>query len=235
MGYVLILGANTDIGKVLAEKYAFEGYNLYLADTNTEELEETRQYLIDLCEAEVRILKFNVLEFYMHRDFYKRLDPKPTGVIIAVDYTGDQKRAQKDFLEAKKIIDTNYTGLVSILNIIAKDFEEREEGFIIGLNSIAGEENKQILYTYSSAKQGYCAHLEGLKKRLSKSNVQVLIARPGFVHTKETKNIELPNQPVIIPGDAAEIIFNVWQKNKEAVPAKGVYQKFMAMLGRHSQ
>lgn len=232
MGYVLILGANSDIGKALAEKCAFEGYSLYLADTNMEELEEIRQYLVDLCEADIQVLKFNATEFYMHRDFYKKLDPKPVVAIITTDYTGDQKRAQKDFLEAKKIIDTNYTGLVSILNIIAKDFEEREEGFIIGLDSIAGEENKQLLYTYSSAKQGYCAHLEGLKNRLSKSGVQVLIARPGFVHTKETKNIELPDQKVTIPGDAAEMIFNTWQKNKEVAPAKGICQKFMAMFDK---
>ena len=57
MGYVLIIGANTDIGKVLAEKYALEGYNLHLADTNMQELENTKQYLTGICEAEIKLIK----------------------------------------------------------------------------------------------------------------------------------------------------------------------------------
>jgi len=234
MGYALILGANSDIGKVIAEKYAFEGYNLYLADLNADKLEETKQYIIDMCEVEVHALKFNTLEFYTHRNFYKDLDPKPDGVIIASDYTGDHKRSQKDFLEAKKIIDSNYTGLVSILNIVASDFEQRKEGFIIAIGSIIGEQNQKTLYTYSAAKQGFIMHVEGLKERLKNSNVQVLTARPGFVHTKETKDIQAPDQHISIPSDVAEQIFNAQQSRKDSLNGKkNMCQKILSLVGKH--
>ncbi len=236
MGYVLILGANSDLGKVLAEKYASEGYDLYLADTDTEETEKTRQYLNEMCEVEIEVLKFNILEFYTHRNFYKALDPEPEGLIIAVNYIGDQKRSRKDFLEAKKIIDTNYTGLISILNIVAQGFEEKKSGFIIAIDSIIGEKNKHALYTYTGAKQGFVCHLEGLKSRLNKANVQVLTAAPGFVLTKETKDVENSGQFISMPGDIADEIFNTQQKCEDTIEAKKSFsQKIISLFGRHDK
>lgn len=227
MGFVLILGSNSDIGKVLAEKYAANGYNLYLADIDTEKNEETRQYLAETYEVDVRAIKFNALEFYTHRNFYKELETRPVGAVFAVDYIGDQKRAQRDFLEAKKIIDTNYTGLVSILNIIANDFEKANEGFIAGIGSIVGSAYEQELYTYCSAKQGFLQHLEGIKNRLNESNVQTLIVEPGFVHTEATKEIEVKDKQISIPGDIADNIFNAQQQGKEIVAGKNIWQKIM--------
>ncbi|HSA06264.1 MAG TPA: SDR family NAD(P)-dependent oxidoreductase [Candidatus Gastranaerophilales bacterium] len=235
MGYALILGGNSDLGKALAEKYAFEGYSIYLADSDTEELEKTKQYIAELCEAEVQVIKFNVLEFYTHRNFYKDLNPKPIGAILAVDYIGDQKRAEKDFLETKKIVDINYTGLISILNIIANDFKERKEGFIAGIGSILGEENKQEFYTYSAAKQGFIVHLEGLNAALSKSNVQVLEVDCGFVQTISTKDFETKEQPVSIPRDIAENVFKAQQKGKNAFSAKkNMGQRILSLIGKRS-
>ncbi len=231
MGYVLILGANSDLGKVLAEKYAFEGYNLYLADTDVEEMQETREYLNDLCEVKISVQKFNILEFYTHRNFYKSLNPAPVGIIVAINYLGDQHRAQKDFLESKKIIDTNYTGSISILNIVAKDFEEKKSGFITAVGSIVGNIYNHDLYTYFGAKQGFTAHLEGLQSRLRKSGVQVLIAHPGFVYTRETKGLEPPKHFVAVPGDVADAIFNAQQKDKETIePKKSFRQKIASVF-----
>lgn len=235
MGYVLVLGANSDMGKFLAEKYAFEGYNLYLADTDVDTLEETKQYITNICDVDVQVKKFSVLDFYTHRNFYNELEKKPIGVIFAENYIGDQKRAQKDFLEAKKIIDKNYTGLISILNIITNDFMERMDGFVVVVGSIVGEHNKHALYTYSGAKQGFISHVEGLKTTLNKFNIQVIIALPGFVHTKETKDISEPQQLTSFPIDVAESVFKAHQSGKDSISEKkSMRQKLLSLVGKSS-
>lgn len=231
MGYVLIIGANSELGKALAEKYASEGYNIYLADTNTDELEETKQYLEDLYNVDIQAHKFNMLEFYTHRNFYKNLEHTPEGAIIAVNYIGDQKRCQKDFLEAKKIIDTNYTGLVSILNIIANDFEERVKGFIVGTGSIVGEDNEQEYYTYSGAKKAFITQIEGIKTRFIASNIQVLVANHGYIHTKETSDIKVTDKAVSVAADIAEQIFKAQQQGKGSLETKkNVGQKLFSLI-----
>ncbi|MCK5177065.1 MAG: hypothetical protein KAQ92_05035, partial [Candidatus Aenigmarchaeota archaeon] len=73
---------------------------------------------------------------------------------------------------------------------------------------------------YSSAKAGLTSYLSGLQNRLIKSNVQVLIAKPGFVSSKMTKDIEMPKKRTSTPEEFAESIYDAWQKEKKTVYSK---------------
>jgi short-subunit dehydrogenase len=105
------------------------------------------------------------------------LDEKPVGVVTAVGYFGNQDSAQSEFLEARKIIDTNYTGIVSFLNVVADDFETRGSGFIVGITSVAGDRGRKANYIYASSKAALSTYLSGLRNRLSRANVQVLTVK----------------------------------------------------------
>lgn len=206
MGYLLILGANTETAKALAKIYALHGCDLYLADKAPELLEDTRQILIEEHGVDVQLIKFDVTEFYNHRNLFNSLAPRPFGVICAVDYQGDQLRSQKDFLEAKRIVDINYTGLISMLNIIANNFEEKESGFITAISSSSEKINESTNYIYNSAKAGFNAYIAGLRARLSGSGVTVLTVM----------------QPLVVnePEKYAEEIFNAQQKGKDVLQSK---------------
>ena len=131
MSYVLILGAKSDIARTIAKEYAKNGYNLYLSARKVHFLDEFARDIIIRTQKDVKLLELDILDYEKHQEFYNQLLEKPIGVITAVGYLGDQDRAQSDFSEAKRIIDTNYTGVVSLLNIIADDFEKRGIGFIV--------------------------------------------------------------------------------------------------------
>lgn len=206
MGYLLILGANSDMGKALAEKYASNRYDLYLADKDNEGLELVQQSITEQYGVDVQLLKFDVTEFYNHRNFYNSLSSKPFGVICAVDFRGEQERAQKDFLEAKRIIDVNYTGLVSMINIIANDFEDREAGFIVGVGYSGDKKEERANYIYKSAKAAFISYIEGLRERLSASGVVVNTILQGLYVEDVEKQ--------------ADVIFNAQQKGKDVVGSK---------------
>jgi len=91
-------------------------------------------------------LELDILDFESHQNWYAEIEEKPVGVVCAVGYLGDQTAAQEDFHETKKIIDTNYTGIVSLFNVITNDFEMRKEGFIVGISSVAGERGRKSNY-----------------------------------------------------------------------------------------
>ena len=96
--------------------------------------------------------------------------------------------------KSRKIIDTNYTGIMILFNIIANDFERRKRGFMIGISSVAGDRGRKKNYIYGSSKSALTAYLSGLRNRLNSANVHVLTVKPGFVATKMTKNITLPKK-----------------------------------------
>ena len=100
-------------------------------------------------------------------------------------YLGEQKVSELSFKETQIVIDSNYTGNVSILNIIANDFEKRGHGFICGVSSVAADRGRKSNYIYGSAKAGFTAYLSGLRNRLYNAKVHVLTVHPGFVATKK--------------------------------------------------
>lgn len=228
--HLLILGASSDIAKALAKEYARKGYSLYLAGRNTEELQKNAGDLSIRFNIEAKASFFNILDFESHKAFYSSLTPKPDGVACVVGYLGNQEQAGKDFKETKKIIDTNYTGCVSILNVISNDFEARKHGFIIGISSVAGDRGRASNYTYGSSKAALTTYLSGLRSRLTKSDVHVLTVKPGFVITKMTENLSLPRVLTASTEEVAKDIFNAQQKNKEVIYTRWYWKIIMFLI-----
>ena len=143
MNNILILGATSDMAQAIAKKYAGEGWNLILAARNLAMLEPVAGDLSVRSNAEVSMVEFDAEDFQSHQKFYDALSIKPDAVICVFGYMGDQIKARTDFEEVQKTINVNYTGMVSILNIVAADFEKRGQGSIAAVSSVAGDRGRQ--------------------------------------------------------------------------------------------
>jgi len=229
---VLIIGAKSDIAKELARIYAKKNYDLILAGRNIHELEEFSNDIKIRSTQNVILKEFDITDFDSHEKFYNSLDEKPLGVIVVAGYMKEQKIVQKDWNETLNTINVNYTGAVSILNIIANDFEDRKYGFIVGISSVAGDRGRKVNYIYGSAKAGFTAYLSGLRNRLYDNDVHVLTVKPGFVYTKMTKNMDLPEKLTATPNEVAEDIFKAQQKKKDILYTKWIWRYIMCVI-RH--
>jgi len=230
MSYVLIVGAKSDIAKATAREYAKNGYDIYLAARNVSELEAFADDIRVRSEKVVELVELDILDYRSHQTFYDALAEKPLGVITAVGYLGDQEKAQIDALESEKIINTNYTGVVSLLNIIANDFEQRRAGFIVGISSVAGDRGRKSNYIYGSAKAALTSYLSGLRNRLYESQVHVLTVKPGFVATKMTEGMDLPEKLTAQPEQVAQDIYKAQQRGKNVLYTKWMWRYVMMII-----
>jgi short-subunit dehydrogenase len=230
MSYLLIIGAKSDIAKAVAREYAKNGYDLYLAARNSQQLDEFSYDITIRYAGKVTCVDLDLLDFDSHQKFYDDLSEKPFGVICIAGYMVDQKKAEVDFKETQQMIDTNYTGAVSLLNIIANDFEKRTNGFIVGVSSVAGDRGRKTNYIYGSSKAAFSTYLSGLRNRLSGSNIHVMDVKPGFVNTKMTEGLELPEKLTAQPEEVARDIFNAQQKNKNVLYTKWMWKYIMLII-----
>ena len=189
---VLILGATSAIARAVAAQLAREGAGLILAGRDVEELERSAADLRLRRGVEVAVERFDALDFDSHAAFFQsctgRLAPDggEFGVVLCHGYLPEQQRAASDAAVARRVIDTNYTSAVSVLNLVADSLERRRGGFICGLSSVAGDRGRQSNYLYGSSKAALSTYLQGLRNRLSRSGVRVVTVKPGFVDTKMT-------------------------------------------------
>ncbi len=230
MKYALVLGATSDIAKALAHQYGSVGYHLILASRNCERLEPVKKDLQIRHNIEVELVEFDALDTESHPAFYQNLSHAPELIICAFGYLGDQKKAESDFAEAEMILHTNYTGAVSILNVVANDFEQRKTGAIIVIGSVAGDRGRQSNYFYGSAKAGLHAYVSGLRNRLVKSKVKVITIKPGFTYTRMTEGIDMPPALTAQPEEVAKDIYNGHRKNKDVIYTKWFWRFIMGII-----
>lgn len=230
MSYILMIGGRSDIAKATAREYAKHGYDLYLAARNADNLQDFANDINIRTQQTVKTVELDICDLNSHQNFYEGLNEKPFGVICAVGYLGEQEVAEKDFAQTQQIINTNYTGIVSLLNIIANDFEVRRSGFIIGISSVAGDRGRKSNYLYGSAKAAFTAYLSGLRNRLYESQVHVLTVKPGFVATQMTANMDLPEKLTAQPKEVAMAIYKAQQKKKNVLYTKWMWKWIMLII-----
>ena len=230
MNYILIIGAKSDIAKALTILFSENSYNIYLAARNVFEINDFAKNIMLKNLNIVKCIELDILDYRSHLSFYNSLKIRPICAISFVGYLGNQALAQTSFNETKKIIDTNFTGITSLLNIIANDYEKNKSGTIIGLSSVAGDRGRKSNYVYGSAKSAFSTFLSGLRARLHKSNIHVITVKPGFVLTKMTKHIKLPNYLTANPTDVAQDIFNAFKNKKNIIYSKWFWKWIMFVI-----
>ncbi len=227
---VLVLGGNSEIGFAAAEQFAAkEKAEVILASRNFEETKKKASQLVDAYGVSARAIAFDALDFDAHRQFYNQLDPKPDVVIQTFGVLMNQEECQNDFQKAKMLFDINLLGAVSILEIVAADFESRGAGVIIGISSVAGERGRKSNYMYASSKAGLTAYLDGLRHRLYSSGVRVITVLPGFVKTKMVVGRKPKFGSTPLPTTGKDI-YSAWKKGKHKIYTGAKMRWIMAVV-----
>jgi len=230
MSTLLILGATSDIGFAIAKKFAAEKYNVQLAARNPEQLKPFETDLEIRFGVSCSVHRFDAANFEGHAAFYQSLTTKPDVTIYVVGYMNDNEKLVNDWSDTLKTINANYTGAVSILNIVAADYSARQSGTIVGISSVAGNRGRQSNYIYGSSKAGFTAYLSGLRNKLFQSKVHVMTVLPGFVYTKMTEHLNLPKLLTSTPEQVAKAVYKGVLNQKNVLYIKWFWRWIMFII-----
>ncbi len=125
----------------------------------------------------------------------------------------------------------NYLGAVSVAVPVARRLRSQGHGTLVALSSVAGERARRSNFVYGSTKAGFDAFFQGLGDSLAASGVQVIVVRPGFVHTKMTRGLD-PAPLSTTPEAVATAIVEGLARGSHTVWAPPALRWVMAVL-RH--
>jgi short-subunit dehydrogenase len=230
---VLILGATSGIASALAKEFAAHKYDLVLGGRDRDELSALASDLSLRNSVRAKILAFDALDTQTHaailQSFLAEAGNTLAGTVVCIGYLGDQAKAQVNWDEARLILETNFTGCVSALNILANHFELRRTGFICAITSVAGDRGRQSNYLYGAAKAGLSVYLQGLRNRLFPAGVKVITVKPGFVDTRMTYG--RPGLFLLAsPESVAQGIFRAIVKGKSVVYLPWFWRPIMLIV-----
>lgn len=230
MSKVLILGAASDMAVAIAREFAGKGYGIQLAARNPQRLHALQSDIIIRYKVECTVHEFDAFKFESHHDFFYSLPEKPDITVCVFGYLGDNEKARTDWNEAVTIINSNYTGAVSILNIVSAYYQQQKSGVIVGISSVAGERGRQSNYVYGSAKAGFTAYLSGLRNRMFHENVHVLSVQPGFVYTRMTSELKLPALLTAKPEEVGSAVYAGVKNRKNVIYVRWFWRWIMLII-----
>ncbi|HEU5048011.1 MAG TPA: SDR family NAD(P)-dependent oxidoreductase [Rickettsiales bacterium] len=215
---ILITGASSGLGAALAKAYAMPGVVLGLMGRNQERLKEVADYCTRK-GAKVEVGLADVRDDEIMSDWIEHFDDRhPVDLLIAnagvSAGAGGQKESQK---KLREIFAVNIDGVLnSVLPIIPR-MQQRRQGHIAVMSSLAGIRGLPSCPAYSASKNAVRAFGEGLRGDLKQDGVHVSVICPGYIKTPMTDVNEFPMPFIMSAERAADIIMGGIQKNKARI------------------
>ncbi|HOJ36666.1 MAG TPA: SDR family oxidoreductase [Ignavibacteriales bacterium] len=228
--FMFIVGANSDIAKETVKYFAKDGFNFIFGVRDTKQLDDFVMDIQIKFRINCKVIEFDITKYETHETIWESIKNEVTDVMVAAGYLPQQKLAEKEWSICFNTINVNFTGAISILNLVANTFEERKKGCIIGISSVAGDRGRKDNYIYGSAKAGFTAYLSGLRNRLYKSNVHVITVKPGPVYTKMTSNLQLSNLFTVNPDKVAKDIYKAYKNKQDILYTPGYWYLIMGIF-----
>ncbi len=235
---VLILGATSAIAEQTARLLVAQGAHVYCVGRNPEKLQLMMDDLkvragsgqsIDGQAADLNEMDRHESLIEAAQTALGNLD----AVLIAHGTLPDQKACEKEAEQALKEIQINALSVISLLTLLANQFEARQQGGVLAvISSVAGDRGRQSNYVYGAAKGMVSLFMQGLRNRLSRSKISVVTIKPGFVDTPMTDGFEKSGPLWAKPEVIAKGIVLAMQKGKDEVYLPGFWWGIMLII-RH--
>ncbi len=202
---VLILGANSDVAKQAMLLYLGRGYRVIAASRS---IAGIRDFLTkhSVASSAVDLMFFDATAFETHKSFYDSLPGRPNIVVYAAGFQVENEAALTDWEGTYRMMNVHYAGAVSILNLVAMDGRNQGLERIVGLSSLSGVRGRKSNFIYGSSKAAFTTYLAGLRQYLSNRKIVVNVVVAGYIRSKMTAHLPLPESLLMEPAFIARQI-----------------------------
>ncbi len=230
MNSALIIGATSDVGKAIATEYATQGFDLVLTGRDLERVDQIAADLRIRFECSVSTFFLDIADYLSHSSFIDSLESMPENTVCLVGYLGDTELALSEWAESERIIERNFTGVVSLINQVSNRYVRQQKGRIAVFSSVAGERGRASNFLYGSAKAGLTAYLSGLRNKLHSKQIHILTVKPGFIATKMTESLDLPALLTASAEQVAVATVRALKKKRNTLYVLGVWKLIMLII-----
>lgn len=185
----IVFGASSAVARAFAREVA-PGADLLLCGRDLDDLARLAADLRVRGACRVEVREFDATDYDGHAALAETTAAYAAegriNLFLAFGAMPEQSAMDRDFELARRTVETNYLGVVSILTRFASLLEGQGVGHVVVLGSVAGDRGRLKNYVYGSAKAGLHAYLQGFRARMFRAGVHVMTVKPGFLDTAMT-------------------------------------------------
>lgn len=153
-------------------------------------------------------------------------------VLIAQGSLPDQTECQNELETCRDTLEINGISPVLYAEAFAKQMEKADHGTIVLIGSVAGDRGRKSNYVYGAAKGLITRYAQGLQHRFARSDVKVLLVKPGPTDTPMTAHLKSQGAKLASVEDVAKQIVEGVESGRPVIYAPGKWCLIM-MIVRH--
>lgn len=192
---VLVTGASSGLGEVMARLFAKLGYNLAICARRGERLEQLK---VDLLQSYPNIrVEYKILDVSDYESIFKVFDEFAADFghldrIVVNAGVGDSRRIGKGRFEInRRTAEINFISALAQCEAAMKIFREQNAGHLVVISSMSAMRGLPgHMTTYGAAKAGIAYLAEGIRADmlLTKLPIKVTTIFPGYIRTEINKD-----------------------------------------------
>jgi short-subunit dehydrogenase len=219
--FAVVTGASSGIGYELAQCCVQEGHDLLIA-ADEPEIQEAAEFLGSL-GASVQAVQADLATKQGIDALEAALGGRPVDVLMANAGRGlGHAFLDQDFDEARRVVDTNITGTIDLIQRVGRRMRARGAGRILITGSIAGYIPGTFSAVYNGTKAFIDSFSQALRAELKDSGVSVTCLMPGATDTEfferaDMLDTKVGQQEKDDPAEVARVGFDAMMRGEGAV------------------
>ena len=190
---MLIVGATSRLAMETARLYAREGWMLALAGRNERHLDQVARELEREGGIVAACRQLDVSDASRRHQAVQEMVEALGGLDVALLACGVAHRPEdyeRDWGLVAGEVETNFTGLASLLLQLANYCQRQGRGTLAVIGSVAGDRGRRDQYLYAATKAALHVFAQGLRQRLHPSKVAVVMVKPSLADTPMTAHLK---------------------------------------------
>jgi decaprenylphospho-beta-D-erythro-pentofuranosid-2-ulose 2-reductase len=233
MKKIMIVGAGSAIAVACARRWAADGATFFLLGRQAERLRQVADDLRVRGAASVETVALDANDLAAHAGVLDACYAALGEIDVALVAHGtlpDQRACEGDAALAVQELSTNALSTIALLTPLANRMAAHGAGTIAVISSVAGDRGRPSNYVYGAAKAAVATFCEGLRARLFKAGVHVLVIKPGFVATPMTARLCMPDMLVAKPDRVAADIVRAIARRRDSIYTPWFWQGVMVAI-----
>ncbi|AOR62129.1 oxidoreductase [Pectobacterium wasabiae] len=181
----LVTGASSGIGEAIAEQLALAGYTVYGTSRRGASLGNKRFEMLSLDVTSDKSVKEAVGELVRREG---RIDLLVNNAGFGLSPAGAEESSLE---QAQAILDTNFLGVVRMIQAVVPHMRQQRAGRIINISSILGVVPMPYTALYVASKHAVEGYSEALDHELRPRGIRVSVIEPAYTKTQfEANNVQ---------------------------------------------
>lgn len=198
---ILITGASSGLGEMMARQFAAKGRNLALCARRVERLEKLKTELISKHpEIKISICSLDVNDNDAVFECFRHFDQELGGIDRVIVNAGMGKGAALGtgyFTANRQTAMTNFVAVIAQCEAALEIFRAQNHGHLVTISSISAVRGfRRAMTVYAATKAAVTSLSEGMRIDLLGTPITVTCVHPGFIRSEINENVK--NTPFMV-------------------------------------